>query len=200
MALNQDAMERVQAKVTKSLQAHSTLFLVEGILLLVLGILSIIVPQVATIAVSILIGWLILVSGIVGLISTFMMRSAPGFGWSLLSAVLATVAGGILLWSPLNGALTLTLILTVILALEGIFSILYAFEHRRELSGRWGMMLVSGILDLILAAFIFLGLPATAAWAIGTLVGINLIFGGVAMITMALHARSQAKPGTPGQA
>jgi uncharacterized membrane protein HdeD (DUF308 family) len=200
MALNQDAMERVQAKVTKSLQAHSTLFLVEGVVLLILGVLSIIVPQVATIAVSILIGWLILVSGIVGLISTFMMRSAPGFGWSLLSAVLATVAGAILLWSPLRGALTLTLILTVFLAFEGVFSILYAFEHRRELSGRWGMMLFSGILDLVLAAFIFLGLPATAAWAIGTLVGINLIFGGVAMITMALHARSQGKPGTPSQA
>jgi len=82
----------------------------------------------------------------------------------------------------------------VFLAFEGIISILYAFEHRRELSGRWGMMLFSGIVDLILAAFIFVGLPGTAAWAIGTLVGINLIFGGIAMITMALHARSATKP------
>jgi uncharacterized membrane protein HdeD (DUF308 family) len=192
MALNQDAMDRVQAKVKKSLQAHSTLFLVEGIVLLVLGIIAVIVPPVATIAVAILIGWLILVSGIVGLISTFMMRNAPGFWWSLLSAVLATVAGAILLWSPLRGAFTLTLILTVFLAFEGVISILYAFDHRRELSGRWGMMLFSGIVDLVLAGFIFLGLPGTAAWAIGTLVGINLIFGGIAMITMALHARSQA--------
>lgn len=190
MALNQDAMERVQAKVTKSLQAHSTLFLVEGILLLVLGILSIIVPQVATIAVSILIGWLILVSGIVGLISTFMMRSAPGFGWSLLSAIVGCVAGIVLLAWPLSGALSLTVILTVFLALEGVASILYALDHRRGLTPRWGLMAISGVVDLILAGMIFSGLPGTALWAIGLLVGINLLFGGMALIGMALQARS----------
>jgi uncharacterized membrane protein HdeD (DUF308 family) len=76
------------------------------------------------------------------------------------------------------------------LTVEGILSIMYALEHKRDLSGRWGMMLLSGVVDLILAAMIFLGLPATAAWAIGLLVGINLIFGGSALAAMALHARN----------
>ena len=68
-----------------------------------------------------------------------------------------------------------------------------------ELSGRWGWMLVSGIIDLILAAIIWGGLPGTAEWALGLLVGINMVFGGSAMIAMALHARTAdtSTPATP---
>jgi uncharacterized membrane protein HdeD (DUF308 family) len=178
------------------LQSHWRLFLIEGIVLFVLGLLAIIVPPIATIAVEVLIGWLLLMSGIVGLIATLRTRGAPGFGWSLLSAVLGIVAGIVLLGWPLSGALSLTMILTVFLVLEGVVSILYALEHKRELSGRWGMMLFSGVVDLFLAGIIFAGLPGTAAWAIGVLVGINLVFGGAALIAMALHARGIA-PTTP---
>jgi uncharacterized membrane protein HdeD (DUF308 family) len=80
----------------------------------------------------------------------------------------------------------------VFLVLEGIVSILYALQHKRELSGRWLMMLFSGVVDLLLAGIIFAGLPGTAAWAIGLLVGVNLVFGGAALIAMALHARDAA--------
>jgi hypothetical protein len=75
---------------------------------------------------------------------------------------------------------------------EGIASILFALDHKRELSGRWGVMLFSGIVDLVLASIIFAGLPGTAAWAIGLLIGVNLVFGGAALIAMALHARDAA--------
>ncbi len=192
MSTNQADLDRLQSAVANSLHAHWRLFLAEGIILVILGILAIVVPPIATIAVEVLIGWLLLMSGIVGLISTFRTRGAPGFGWSLLSAVIGTVAGIVLLAWPLSGALSLTLILTVFLVLEGVVSILYALEHKRELSGRWGMMLFSGVVDLFLAAIIFAGLPGTAAWAIGLLVGINLVFGGSALIAMALHARNIA--------
>jgi uncharacterized membrane protein HdeD (DUF308 family) len=171
--------------------------LAEGIILFILGLLAIVVPQIATIAVAAFIGWLLLLSGIVGLIATLRMRNAPGFWWSLISAVLGIVAGIVLLRWPLSGALSLTLILTVFLVIEGVASILFALEHKRELSGRWGMMLFSGIVDLILAGLIFAGLPGTAAWAIGLLIGINLVFGGSALIAMALHARGRAPTGTP---
>jgi uncharacterized membrane protein HdeD (DUF308 family) len=195
MSTNQADLDRLQSAVANSLHAHWRLFLAEGIILFILGILAIVVPQIATIAVEVLIGWLLLLSGIVGLISTFRTRGAPGFGWSLLSAVIGTVAGIVLLAWPLSGALSLTLILTVFLVLEGVVSILYALEHKRELSGRWGMMLFSGVVDLFLAGIIFAGLPGTAAWAIGLLVGINLVFGGSALIAMALHARNIAPAG-----
>jgi len=197
MSTNKADLDQLQSAVANSLHAHWRFFLTEGIILLVLGALAIVVPQIATIAVDVLIGWLLLMSGIVGLITTLRTRSAPGFGWSLASAAIGIVAGIVLLAWPLSGALSLTLILTVFLVLEGVVTILYAFEHKRELSGRWGVMLFSGGVDLILAGIIFAGLPGTAAWAIGLLVGINLVFGGSALIAMALHARNIAPVGSP---
>jgi uncharacterized membrane protein HdeD (DUF308 family) len=196
MSTNNADLDRLQSAVANSLHMHWRLFLTEGIVLLVLGVIAIVVPPIATIAVEILIGWLLLVSGVVGLIATLRARSAPGFGWSLVSAILGIAAGIVLLGWPLSGALSLTMILTVFLVLEGVVSILYALEHKREISGRWGAMLFSGIVDLLLAGIIFAGLPGTAAWAIGLLVGINLVFGGSALIAMALHARSATPAST----
>ena len=190
MATSKADLERLQSTVTNSLNSHWRLFLIEGIVLFILGLLAIIVPPIATIAVEVLIGWLLLMSGIVGLIATLRMRGSPGFAWSLISAILGIVAGTVLLGWPLSGALTLTMILTVFLVLEGVIAILYALEHRRGLSGRWGIMLFSGVIDLFLAGIIFAGLPGTAAWAIGLLVGVNLVFGGYAIVAMALHARN----------
>ena len=76
--------------------------------------------------------------------------------------------------------------------IEGIVTIMYAIDHRAQLSSRWGWMLASGVVDLILAGIIFAGLPGTAAWALGLLVGINMVFGGTAMIGMALAAKQPA--------
>ena len=192
MSTGKPDIQKLQAAVANSLHAHWRLFLTEGIVLLILGVLAIVVPPIATIAVAVLIGWLLLMSGVVGLIATFRTRGAPGFWWSLVSALIGIAAGVLLLGWPLSGALSLTLILTIFLVLEGVVSILYALEHKRELSGRWGVMLFSGVVDLILAGIIFAGLPGTAAWAIGLLVGVNLVFGGCALIAMALHARDAA--------
>jgi len=187
--MTQPNIEQVRQAVATSLHEHWVLFLIEGIILVVLGLIAIIVPPIATLAVELLFGWLFLLSGIVGLITTFWMRDAPGFWWSLLSGVLGIAAGIVLLVWPLSGVLSLTLVLIVFFTIEGIASIMYALEHKRELSGRWGFMLASGIIDLIIAAIILFGLPGSAAWALGLLVGINLAFGGAALIAMALHAR-----------
>jgi uncharacterized membrane protein HdeD (DUF308 family) len=195
MSTNPADLARIKSSITNALHAHWQLFLTEGVVLMLLGVLAIVVPNIATLAVEVLIGWLLLVSGVVGLIATLRMRSAPGFGWSLVSAVIGIAAGIVLLRWPLSGAFSLTLILTAFLTIEGVASIFFALEHKRELSGRWGMMLFSGVVDLILAGMIFAGLPATAAWAIGLLIGINMVFGGSALIAMALHARNPAPAG-----
>jgi uncharacterized membrane protein HdeD (DUF308 family) len=189
MTMNQPNIEQIQRAVASSLHEHWKLFLVEGILLVVLGLIAIVIPPIATLAVEILVGWLFLISGVMGLITTFWMRQAPGFWWALLSAVLGIGAGIVLLAWPFSGALSLTLILIVFFTIEGVASIMFALEHKRELTGRWGFMLASGIVDLVLAGIIFVGLPGTAAWAIGLLVGINMVFGGSALIAMAMHAR-----------
>jgi uncharacterized membrane protein HdeD (DUF308 family) len=182
-----------QAAVAVSLNRHWRMFLAEGIILLVLGVVAIVLPPLATLAVEILIGWLLLASGILGLVSTYRTRGAPGFGLSLVSALIALAAGIILLTWPLSGAVSLTLVLSVFLLFEGIVSIALALRHRAGLSGRWTMLLFSGIVDIALAVIIFAGLPGTAAWAIGLLVGINLIIGGGALTAMALHARGPAR-------
>ena len=189
MSMNRPDIEQIQRAVATSLHEHWVLFLVEGIILVILGLAAILIPPIATLAVEILFGWLFLISGIVGLITTLRMREAPGFWWSLVSAVLGIAAGIVLLLWPLSGLLSVTLVLIVFFVIEGVASIMFALEHKRERSGRWGWMLASGIIDLIFAAIIVAGLPETAAWAIGLLVGINMLFGGSALIAMALHAR-----------
>lgn len=199
MSMNQGEINQLQSALAQSIREHWVLFLIEGIVLVVLGILAVIIPVVATIAVTIFLGWLFLISGVVGLVTTFWVRHAPGFWWSLLSAVLAIAAGIVLLAWPISGAVSLTLLLIVFFTIEGVLTIMYALEHKKDLSGRWAWMLVSGIIDLILAAIILAGLPGTAAWALGLLVGINMLFGGAAMIAMALHARGTdtTTPATP---
>lgn len=192
MSTNGPNIAEIQRVVEKSLHEHWGLFLAEGVVLLVLGAAAIIIPPLASIAVTIILGWIFLVSGVVGLFTTFQMRAAPGFWWALISAILGIVVGIMLLASPLRALVPLTILLVAFFIIEGIASIMFSLEHKRELSGRWGWMLVSGIVDLILAAVIFAGLPGTAAWAIGLLVGINMIFGGSALIAMALHARTAA--------
>jgi uncharacterized membrane protein HdeD (DUF308 family) len=190
MSTDQPDIAKIQSAVANALHEHWKLYLAEGIALVVLGVIAILIPPIATLAVTIVLGWLFLVSGVIGLFTTFWMRQAPGFWWSLISAVLAVVVGGLLLARPVSGALSLTIVVVVFFVIEGVASIMFALEHKRELSGRWGWMLMSGIIDLVLAALVFAGLPSTAAWAIGLLVGINMVFGGSALIAMALHARN----------
>jgi uncharacterized membrane protein HdeD (DUF308 family) len=192
MTMNQPDSRKFNAAIANALHQHWVLFLVEGVVLLVLGATAIFIPPFATLAVTIIFGWVFLVSGVVGLVTTFYMRHAPGFWWSLLSAALGILVGGMLLARPITGALSLTLVLIGFFIIEGIVTIMFALDHKRELSGQWGWMLASGIVDLALSAMIFAGLPSSAAWAIGLLVGINTIFGGTALIAMALHARDAA--------
>ena len=192
MSTDQPDIAKIQSAVASALHEHWKLYLAEGILLLVLGAVAILVPPIATLAVTIVLGWLFLISGLMGLVTSFWMRQAPGFLWSLILALLGVVVGFMLLASPLSGVFSLTLVLIAFFVIEGVVSIMFALDHKRELSGKWGWMVVSGVVDLVLAVMIFAGLPATATWAIGLLVGINMLFGGSALIAMALHARDTA--------
>ncbi|HTW76071.1 MAG TPA: HdeD family acid-resistance protein [Steroidobacteraceae bacterium] len=187
-----DDTQRFSAALGAALRHHWVLFLSEGIALVVLGLLAILVPATASIAATLLFGWILLISGVIGLATTYRARHAPGVAWSLVSAIIGIGAGVLLLVRPLLGLWSLTAILIAFFFLEGIASIFYALEHRKALSGRWGWMCVSGIIDVALAAILFAGLPGTAAWALGVLLGVNLLFGGWAMIVMALAARPRS--------
>jgi uncharacterized membrane protein HdeD (DUF308 family) len=200
MTLPQDGLKEdkphgvtdLQAKMSVAVREHWKAFLVEGILLALLGLAAMIIPPLASLAVTIFLGWMFLVSGVAGLALTFWARQMPGFWWSLISAVLAIGAGIILLARPVQGTLTLTIVVGAYFLAEGVATIMYALEHRRELSERWSWMLVAGLMDILIAFLIISGLPGSALWAIGLLVGINLLIGGSALIGMALAARKGA--------
>ena len=195
--------DRVSETATRPIHDHWILFVVEGAALILLGLLAIIIPSIASANVTVILGWLFLVSGTLGLATTYWARQAPGFWWSLVSALLAIVVGVVLIANKsqdLYGGLMgwpfekigpLRLILVLFFLIEGGASIMFAFEHRRRLSGRWTWMLASGVVDIVLASIIIFDLPGTSAWTMGLLVGINMILGGFALIAMGLHARAE---------
>ncbi len=180
-----DLRSRFQAAVRKRWLA----FLIEGILLVIIGFAAILVPPLASIAVTVFLGWLFIISGVAALVLTLWAREIPGFWWSLISAVLAIAVGVILLARPIQGTLTLTIVVGAYFLAEGVTTIMYALENRRELPQRWGWMLTAGLMDILVAVIIVAGLPGSALWAIGLLVGINLVFGGATLIGVALAAR-----------
>jgi len=195
--------DRIPGTVAKSLHDHWILFVVEGAALILLGLMAIVIPSIARANVTVVLGWLFLVSGTLGLATTYWARQAPGFWWSLVSALLAIVVGVVLIANKsqdLYGGLMgwpfekigpLRLILVLFFLVEGGASIMFAFEHRRQFSGRWAWMLASGVVDIVLASIIIFDLPGTSAWTMGLLVGINMILGGFALIVMGLHARAE---------
>jgi uncharacterized membrane protein HdeD (DUF308 family) len=184
----------LRARMSAEVRAHWKAFLIEGILLAILGLAAMIVPPLASLAVTIFLGWMFLISGIAGLALTFWARQMPGFWWSLISAVLALGAGIILLARPVQGTLTLTIVVGAYFLAEGVATIMYALDHRRELLQRWSWLLVAGLMDILIAFIIIAGLPGSTVWAIGLLVGINLLFGGASMIGIALAARQSSSP------
>src|SRR5262245_8862901 len=135
----------------RSIRRHCVLFLIEGLMLIAFGAIAIIVPGAAALAVTVLLGWLFLLSGILGLVTTIWMRQLPGYWWALLSAMLAIATGATLLWWPFGGVLSLTLGLAIFFLIEGAVSIMYALDHRREFSGRGGGRVGRGVGDIGLA-------------------------------------------------
>ena len=178
--------------VARAIHDHWRVFIAEGIVLVLLGLAAIAVPLLAGVTVTVFLGWIFLLAGVFGLIATWRARGAPGFGWALVSGIAAIIAGVLLLWDPLAGLVSLTWLLTAYFIVDGIFMIVLAIAHRSELTGRWEWILVNGIIDLVLAAVIIAGLPGTFAWALGLIVGIDFVYGGMALVVMALAARKSA--------
>lgn len=158
----------------------------QGVILTILGMLAIAAPAIATLAVDLYIGWLFLFAGFIGVFAVFSMRDVPSFLLSLIPAVLSIVFGGLLIWKPAEGALSLTALMVVFFAAEGLFQIVASIAYRDYIEDSWGWILLSGIADLILAGIIIYGWPVTATWALGVLAGVNLITSGLAIAMAAL--------------
>ena len=188
---NQTDIDGLRRQLALTIHTHWKLFLVQGIVMMVLGFLAVAEPNVATLAVTLFVGWLFLIAGVFRAALAWHSRQMPGFAWAMLTALLSIVLGLILILRPLAGVLTLTMVLVAFFIVEGIASILGAIEHRQHLRS-WVWVLFSGVVDLLLAYLIWAGWPSSADWAIGLLVGINMLFFGLSLVMTALAARVMA--------
>jgi uncharacterized membrane protein HdeD (DUF308 family) len=176
------------------LRKNTGWFLALGIIMIILGALAIIVPFIATFALETLFGILFVVGGVLQIVHSFRWSKSRRFALDLLIGILYGAFGILLLAYPLGGVVTLTLILAAFFVIEGIFKIVQSFRMRPGSS--WGWMLVSGIISLFLGFFIWGSMPFSAFWALGVVVGVDLIFTGWATIMISQAMRSPGRTGS----
>ena len=169
-----------QAAMHAAISENKGWFYFLGILLILLGIAAVAFPFVTTIAAKVFLGWLFLIAGIVQVFHAFSTRTWSAFFFDLLIGVLYVIAGAWLAFFPLTGIITLTFLLAVMFILHGVLQGTIAFNIRPYVGWIW--MLLAGIVGVVVGVLLILKLPSSATWAIGLLVGINLIMSGVAFL------------------
>jgi uncharacterized membrane protein HdeD (DUF308 family) len=169
----------------------STVSVLWGVLLIVFGMVAVGLPLYAAVAVNALVAWLIILAGIVHLMVAFRAHGAGSRIWKLLVGVAYICFGGYLIARPLLGVASLTLLLASLFLIEGILDIVLYVKMRPIRGSIW--VLIDGIVTLLLGLMIYMQWPSSSAWAIGTLVGISMIFSGVARVAMSLAVHGAAE-------
>jgi uncharacterized membrane protein HdeD (DUF308 family) len=165
----------------------STVSILWGVLLIVFGMVAVGEPLLAAVAVNALVGWLIILAGVVHLVLGFRAHGAGSMIWKLLVGVAYLCFGGYVIAHPLLGVASLTLLLASLFVIEGILDIVLFVKMRPMHGASWALL--DGIVTLLLGLLIYMQWPSSSAWAIGTLVGISMIFSGVARVMMSLAVR-----------
>lgn len=158
-----------------------------SILMIVAGLLAIAIPPAAGLAVTVLVGWLLIFSGVAHLIFGWHMRTAGGMIWEILLGLLYIFIGGYILYQPVAGLESLTLALAIYLLIEAILEFMLGFLVRALPGSGW--LIFDGIITLILAIMIFKTWPWSTAWVIGTLVGVSMLFSGISRLAISMAAR-----------
>jgi uncharacterized membrane protein HdeD (DUF308 family) len=181
--------EKLVSAMGRGLKDHWRLFTIQGVLLVILGMIAVAVPRFAAVAATDFIGWLLFFTGLMQAVSLVSSTRAPGYWSSLLLAVLTAILGFVLAWYPLQGAITLTMLLTAYFLVHGVATFIFAFSVKGE-TGRWVLLILSGLVDLLLAGLVIAEWPSTELWVLGLFVGVNMLLTGFAFIFAALGARS----------
>jgi uncharacterized membrane protein HdeD (DUF308 family) len=168
----------------------STVSVLWGVLLIVFGMMAVGSPYLAAVAVNIVIAWLIVLAGIVHLMLAFRAHGAGSVIWKALVGIAYLCFGGYLILHPVLGVASLTLLLATLFLVEGVLDIVLYVKMRPIHGSSW--VLIDGIVTLLLGGMIYMQWPSSSAWAIGTLVGISMIFSGVARVMMSLAVRKAA--------
>src|SRR5215204_471774 len=188
MALSLDAAAEVfREAMREAVKRYALWYLVQGVLLIAAGILAIIYPVLSSAAVVVLLGWLLIISGIVQGLSLIGARHVPHCWLQLISVILAVLIGCLFLRDPAQGLMTIALLLIVFFMMEGISKVVFALTIRPF--PNWGWVLASGLVGIVLALILWANLPVTALWLVGVLLGINLISVGAAISYLAWQVR-----------
>lgn len=172
-------LKEISANITQHISDHRGWYIFQGIAFIIAGILAIILPGVTAIGFGLVIGALLLASGIIQAIASF---SSKSHWWSLASALLSLVVGALIIFNPVAGTIALATILAIFLFLEGITELFLAFQLKPIKN--WGWLLLSGVVSLVLAVIVFAGWPGASVVLLGVLIGINLLFYGSALLAI----------------
>ena len=172
MAMSLDAAaEAFREAMRETVKRHALWYLIEGMLLVVAGIVAIIYPVISSAAVVVLLGWLLIISGVLQGLSLIGARHVPHFWLQLISVILAVLIGLLFLRDPAQGILTIGLLLIVFFMIEGVSKVVFALTIRPF--PNWGWVLASGLVGILLALILWANLPVTAVWLVGFLLGLK---------------------------
>ena len=184
-------MENVGTEFVDGVKRNAGLAIVVGVILLIVGVIAIGSPFIAGISVTLVVGVMLIVAGISELFFAFKAGSLGKGLLTFIMGILAVVVGGLMISRPDVALASLTLFLAAYFFVSGIFEIAWGFRMR-PVSG-WGWTLFGGIVSVVLGMMIWGQYPFSGAWAVGTLVGIRLIFNGWTLIMIGAAARGAAK-------
>jgi uncharacterized membrane protein HdeD (DUF308 family) len=154
-----------------------------AVLIIALGFIAIAFPFFATVATTLVFGWIFTFAGIAQIVYAFQSRGASQVTWKLTLGFLYFLSGIFVLVSPIEGAFAFTLVLGITIFVQGVIQVSLAFQMRR-ISPNWGWILVSGIIGIVFGICVWSTSPLSAAWLIGILIGTNLLFDGMWMLTL----------------
>jgi uncharacterized membrane protein HdeD (DUF308 family) len=180
-----------ERSVIQTAERFTAWYIVAAVVFIALGLFAIIEPAVAAIGIALLIGWLLILGGIAHLVATFRGGGTRRVIFQVLSAIVFALAGGYMLSQPALAVGTLTALLGGVLLVQGVLEIVGYFRARNLPASGW--MLFNGLAALVLCALIWVHWPSSSAWAIGTLVGVNLLFTGFTRLMVGLAGRNLLK-------
>jgi uncharacterized membrane protein HdeD (DUF308 family) len=167
-------------------------FIVEGLLLIVLGVLAAVLPGIAGVAASVVFGWILILAGLFGLASLLGARRHAHLAWSLISALVALGIGALIIWLPLVGAVTLAFFIALYLLLDGFALLGLGWDQRKRGGRRWVWLMISGVIDVLLGGLIAALGPLSDSVLLGFIIALDLIAAGIALAGFGLAARNAA--------
>jgi uncharacterized membrane protein HdeD (DUF308 family) len=161
-----------------------------SVLLILAGLCALLVPFISGLGITLFIGWAMLLSGVFHLIFAFKTHTTGSVLWELLLGAVYIGSGLYLIFHPLSGLVSLTFLLIIYLVFESILEFIHAYQVRPRTGSGW--LIFDGIITLLLAVMIWRSWPFSTVWAIGTLVGISMLFSGISRLMLSLAARKVA--------